>query len=145
MDTDKRWLVVAGWFYVLGGVAFAIGSLSPAFLDTVLGLAITAYPGGAGVESGLWAGVCGGLTAGMGAIFIAGARAMDQGPAAVARAIAIGVVVWFVVDTGASLAHGSWQNGIGNLGFLALALPPLLRLAARGSTRGPAMGQARPA
>ncbi len=72
---------------------------------------------------GLYAGVAGGLTAGFGAAIVGVARATSL--SAATRAVAIGLVTWFLVDTSASLAHESWQNAIGNFVFLGVGLPPV--------------------
>ena len=41
------------------------------------------------------------------------------------RALALSVGTWFVLDTGFSLAVGSWQHAAFNLGFLAVLGIPL--------------------
>jgi hypothetical protein len=47
--------------------------------------------------------------------------------------LAMSVATWFVLDTGFSLAVGSWQHAVFNLGFLAALGVPLVgwRLAGR--------------
>lgn len=44
------------------------------------------------------------------------------------RALALSVGTWFVLDTGFSLAVGSWQHAAFNLGFLAVLGIPLAGL-----------------
>jgi hypothetical protein len=41
-------------------------------------------------------------------------------------ALAVSVGTWFVLDTGFSLAMGSWQHAVFNLGFLAALGVPLV-------------------
>jgi hypothetical protein len=43
----------------------------------------------------------------------------------VAMAIAIGVTVWFVVDSSLSVVMGYWQNAVLNLGFFIPIIVPL--------------------
>ena len=59
-----------------------------------------------------------------------------------AGALATGVAVWCVVDSAGSLGHGSWQNVIGNVGFAAIGIVPLVLFARSASTRTPWVAQA---
>lgn len=131
----RRLSQVAGWMYVISGVGLAIASLFPSVLHFVDRLAV---PEAAAPERivGLYAGVGGGLTAGFGAAMIVVARAKDL--ASAVRGVGVGLVTWYVVDTGASLLHGSWQNAIGNTVFGAVGLVPILLLARREPAFDPA-------
>jgi hypothetical protein len=53
------------------------------------------------------------------------------------RAVTLSVAIWFLLDTGFSLAMGSWQHAVFNLGFVAALGVPLVgwRLADRASQR----------
>ncbi len=131
-NTARRWTAIAGWAYVVSGVGLALASLSPGALRFITTLVLS-DPGRPGGAEGLFAGVAGGLTAGFGAAMAFFARATST--ATGARAFAVGLATWFVVDTGASLALGSWQNAVGNVGFFALGLAPVAALGAgRGAT-----------
>ncbi|MCK6547091.1 hypothetical protein L6R52_14675 [Myxococcota bacterium] len=139
--SERSGITWAGAIYLVVGVGAVVGSFFQGFLDLLHGLAMPhAVPAAAGV--GLWATVVGGLTAGFGATIIAVARAMDRGPAAVARALATGVGVWCLVDSAGSLGHGSWQNVVGNVAFAAIGLVPLVLFARSASTRAPIVTQA---
>jgi hypothetical protein len=66
------------------------------------------------------------------ATFMAAHRLGDQaGP--VWRMLTLGVVVWFVVDSGLSVATGFWLNAVSNTALLAGYLVPVL---ASGVMRG---------
>lgn len=124
----RRLTEIAGWIYVASGLALAAASLWPAALAFVTSLVAP----GAGPPDrvrGLFAGVAGGLTVGFGAALVGLARATTLAMAA--RAMATAVAAWFLVDTSASLAHGSWQNALGNVGFLVIGLLPLRALASQ--------------
>jgi F0F1-type ATP synthase membrane subunit c/vacuolar-type H+-ATPase subunit K len=128
-STARRWTEIAGWAYIVSGVALAVASLSPGALHFITTLVIPDAGPPVRAEA-LYAGIGGGLTAGFGAAMAGFARATTM--ATGARAFAVGLVTWFVVDTGASLGHGSWQNAIGNVVFLALGLAPVWALGASG-------------
>lgn len=131
MERNARWLGIAGWGYLGVGLALTVLSFEPEELRLVVALAL---PGASAVDhtSQVFAAIAGALTAGVGAMLVASARLEGEARAGAARAIAAGLVAWFVIDSAASALHGSWQNVIGNLGLLALGLPPALALLERG-------------
>jgi hypothetical protein len=120
----RAWVKAAGTVYVVAGSALALLSFVPAWLERIDRLLVP----GAGfpdVACRAYAGVAGGLTAGIGVMIVGVATTCD---ARGARALAAGLGVWFVLDTMASLGHGAWPNAVGNVVFLAIGLVPLLRL-----------------
>jgi hypothetical protein len=125
MDRSARWMEIAGWVYGVVGVGFVGLSFLPEALAWVVELAL---PGAGPVErtAQLFAAIAGGLTAGLGGVLATAARLPAEVRAGAARAAAVGLVVWFVADSAGSLGHGSWQNVLGNLGFLVLGLPPAM-------------------
>jgi hypothetical protein len=119
----------AGWFTVLAGLGLALVSFAPAALFELNRLAV---PGAAAPDTSnaVYAGICGGLTAGLGVAIVAAAKSLNL---AVVRAVMQATLVWYVIDSGASIGHGSWQNALSNTVFLAVILPPMLRVLYGGS------------
>ncbi len=120
----RAWLKAAGIVYVVAGSALTLLSFVPPWLERIDRLLVpgAAFPD---VACRTYAGVAGGLTAGIGAMIVGLATTCDSRGA---RALAAGLGVWFVLDTTASLGHGAWPNAVGNVLFLAIGLVPLVRL-----------------
>lgn len=121
----RRWVVIAGVVYVASGIGLAAISFAPDLLAWVTRLAVPEL-GTPDRALATYAGIAGGLTVGFGVAMACAGRAVTP-----ASALVRGLLAWFAVDTAASLAHGSWQNALGNVLFLLVGLPPLWLLAAR--------------
>lgn len=123
--TARRLTAVVGAMYTLVGGAFVVAS----FHDGLLG-AVNAWlvPDRAAPTPAarLYAAVMGAVVVGLGVTLARVSIAAARGPAAVGRALRDGLLAWFVVDTTASLLHGSWQNALFNVLSLSLGLPPIL-------------------
>jgi hypothetical protein len=101
------------------GAAMALLAASP-FAGRLCALLALAQPGAAGADSPTlrWvAGIAGGVWAGWGAMMVAQAR--GRGPAWSLRA---GLLVWFTLDSLASLTNGAALNVGVNLGLLVPGL-----------------------
>ena len=122
MGSKRVWMERSGWAYVAAGMVIVALAFAPSWLDALDRLALAGADPATPITR-LYAAIAGALTAGLGVTIALSARWLDRGPAAVARALGAGVLTWFVLDSGASLALGSWQNVVGNLGFLLLGLP----------------------
>jgi hypothetical protein len=119
-----RWVARAGAVYVLVGAAFVAAS----FFDPALRwLDVVIVSDRAEITRSvrMYAAVMGAVVVGFGAMLGRVASAIERGPLAVGTALRDGVLLWFVVDTSASLLHGSWQNALFNVGSLALGLTPI--------------------
>ena len=119
-------LVMVGWIYLVAGWAFVGVSFVPQVLTALLGAVLPGVEVGGGAA--LMTAIAGGVTAGLGAVALGLGRAREIDLSAAVRALALGLVVWFVTDSGASIAHGAWRNAVGNAGFLAIGLLPVLHL-----------------
>lgn len=133
MQTSSAWRLTAaaGVLYSTVGAIFVAAS----FHDPTLGLlnrllVPDSSPPSPAVR--LYAAVMGAVVVGFGVMLARVARSADRGPSAIGRALRDAVLAWFVVDTAASLLHGSWQNALFNLLSLSAGLPPIL-LAVRSS------------
>ncbi len=131
MHASSAWRLTsaAGALYSLVGATFVAASFDDgalAFLDALL----VPDEGPITPSVRLYAAVMGAVVMGLGVMIARVATSVDRGSAAIGRALRDAVLVWFVVDTTASLLHGSWQNALLNLLSLAAGLPPIL-LAAR--------------
>ena len=123
-----RWVARVGVLYALVGATFTLASFYDPLLS-LLGeiLVPDREPPTASVR--MYAAVMGAVVLGLGATMFRVARSVDQGPVGVARGLRDGLLAWFLVDTTASLLHGSWQNSIFNVLSLAVGLPPLMVVA----------------
>ncbi len=130
-DTCRRWLQVLGLLLGAFGTAMALAAGTPAF-DTVDRLVDPAFwengPDAAAREFQAWAyGVWGATIAGWGiAVAFLAAQAFRRREAWAWHAIAAGTALWFVLDTGLSLAHGVTFNVAFNLAVLLAVAVPLL-------------------
>lgn len=132
-----RWLAVIGGVFAVFGVVMAVaGSTGP--FRAVFGPLIDSAFWDHGVTAEAtrfqaWVyGAWGGTTAGFGLLIAFASRSIfapERAP--LRRGLIAAVTLWFVVDTGASVAYGVWGNALAvNLpAYLALMLP--LALAAR--------------
>lgn len=79
--------------------------------------------------------ILGGIIAGLGVMLWQLVDKLYQdNPALIGRIIITSLLTWFVVDSTASVLAGAPFNFIGNLGFLALFLVPLMRAKAEHAT-----------
>ncbi len=135
MDDAVAWRVTSavGALYALVGFVFVVVSFDDAtlrWMNTVL----VPDPSPPTSAVRLYAAVLGAVVLGLGVMLGRVASAAERGPSAIARALRDGLVAWFVVDTGASLLHGSLPNVVFNVISLTAGLAPILLLL-RGARR----------
>lgn len=127
MKIGSAWRLTSavGALYSMVGAIFVAASFHDGTLRLLNGLLVpdSALPG---PSVRLYAAVMGAVVVGFGVMLARVARAADHGPLAIGRALRDAVLAWFVVDTTASVLHGSWQNAVFNLLSLAAGLPPIL-------------------
>ncbi len=133
----RRWLTIGAAYGVAVGTWIVAFSLLPesAGLDPFLRWTFALHPGGLGPLTPavrLATAVTGALTVGL-SVVAWGLRpdaASAPGEARRAgRALAAGMVAWFVLDSAASLALGGALNVVGNATFLIALVPPSVALA----------------
>lgn len=130
-DFYRKWLVAVGVILAAFGVAMALTSGTPLFRP-LQGLVDPAFwPHGSAdpgtVEFRAWVyGVWGATIAGWGvAIVFVAAQAFARREPWAWHAIALGTAIWFVLDTGTSLAHGVAFNVALNVVIAVLVAVPL--------------------
>lgn len=131
-DTCRRWLQALGLVLAAVGLAMAAAAGTPLF-DTVDRFVDPAFWGSPGPDAAArdfqaWAyGVWGATIAGWGiAVAFIAAQAFRRREAWAWHAIALGTALWFVLDTGRSLAHGVTFNVAVNIFVLLAVAVPLL-------------------
>lgn len=135
-----RGVAIAAWIFLLTGAAFALTAIFrlEAVIDFLADLVFWPREERAGAPSRtalLLAGIAGGLLAGWATTLLILARgvlargaAQGLDGAALRRAMAAGLIVWFALDGVASLALGAALNALGNVFFLLALGWPLWRL-----------------
>lgn len=129
MDDARAWRVTSavGALYALVGFVFVLASFDDATLRWMNAVLVPdASPPTPAVR--LHAAVLGAVVLGLGVMLGRVASVADRGPSAIARALRDGLIAWFVVDTGASLVHGSLPNVVFNVVSLSAGLAPILFL-----------------
>jgi hypothetical protein len=132
----QRWWSVAAVYAVAAGLGIMALALWPERLglEAVTGWLFFPDPAVGGPVTGaarLATAVSGALTAGWGVMAwsLRPVLAGTAGAAQAGRAMAHGVVAWFVLDSAASVAVGAPGNVGGNVTLLAAMVPPALALA----------------
>ena len=139
----RKWLIVAAAAAGLAGLGFAVLTVTGAIgiHNTIFDLVF--LPGEmdapAGDAGSFAMGVTGAVLVGWAAtmIVLLTSRSTSSLPDTW-RALAVGLVVWFVVDGIVSIAAGAFGNLVLNLGFVALFAPPLIATRP-GAGSGPAV------
>lgn len=117
-----RLLALAAFALALLGVGFAILAVFfPGALDTLYALAGPGHHTSLGDDGRLGAGIYGGLMAGWGVHAALSARGVP-----LLQAFVAGALVWWVVDSAASILTGYPMNAVSNTGFLLLIAPAWL-------------------
>ena len=127
----RKWLIVAAAITGLAGLGFAVLTTTGAIRihNTIFDLVF--LPGEmdapAGDAGSFAMGVTGAVLVGWAAMMtiLLTSRSTRSLPDTW-RALAVGLVAWFVVDGVVSIAAGAFGNLVLNLGFVALFAPPLL-------------------
>lgn len=124
-----RFMAIASF---LSALLFATGAMNDPTGSLSQFLAII-IPGSEGVgaianpESKVGFAIAGGVFAGfMVMILLITAPAIERGDKAITRATVYALLIWYVVDSGASVAGGAPLNALSNALFLILYLLPLL-------------------
>jgi len=127
----KKWLIVAAAITGLAGLGFAVVTATGAIgiHNTIFDLVL--LPGEmdapAGDAGSFAMGVTGAVLVGWAAMMLVllTSRSTSSLPDTW-RALAVGLVAWFVVDGIVSIAAGAFGNLVLNLGFVVLFAPPLI-------------------
>ncbi len=124
----RRWLVVASLLVATYATMLVIAGPVAARLFDVLGFG----PLAAGVPEGgphdyvmFVYGVLGAVLVGW-MVTIAGVTVLAARAGEARAVVAASLGVWFLLDTGLSLALGAWRHAVFNVAFLALLGVPLL-------------------
>lgn len=124
-----RFMAIASF---LSALLFATGAMDDPTGSLSQFLAII-IPGSEGVsaianaESKVGFAIAGGVFAGfMVMLLLITAPAIERGDKAITRATIYALLIWYVVDSGASVAGGAALNAVSNAVFLILYLLPLL-------------------
>lgn len=123
---------IIGVFTIITAIIFALAGVSDftGANDIFFGLASSGSEGVAGLttpESKLAMAIAGGLFGGLGAMYLfISAPGVEQGNELIRRGTIYVFLIWFVIDSGASIASGNAPNLIPNLFFLIVYLAPLM-------------------
>lgn len=128
-----RWLMIWCWMTILIGAVFALsvfaGLRGPTmvFLDIIY-WPIDGQPAALSREAILGTALAGAVMVGWGVLMLGLAKdeRLSKEPR-VWRLMTTSVVVWFVVDSAASVFAGASVNALSNASFLALFLYPVLK------------------
>jgi hypothetical protein len=133
----RRWLAIGAIYGMLSGLSLVAGAFSKEVCAELARSLFWPHAEAAGAITNVARqaiAVSGALTAGLGAIAWFSRPGEASEPAAdrrAGRALAAGIVLWFIVDSAASVAIGAAMNVVGNVSFLVAVLPPSIVLAGR--------------
>ena len=132
-----HWFSIGAGYAVLAGISLVAVAFSPDASREFIRSVFEPHPeaGGpltVGIQQAI--AVSGALTAGWGVIawFLRpGGCADPVGDRRAGRALAAGLISWFVIDSSASGAMGAARNVVGNLTLLLALLPPSIAMMRR--------------
>jgi hypothetical protein len=130
---QKMWLKVTAVLIGIGGPVLALGSMPQTAEPARLFLDLLSFPIDGSVrwdspDTRFLAALSGGFLMGWGAlVWCLSGAAHDAAPEAIRRALVISTLVWFVFDSGGSIASGNAVNAAFNTALLLVILVPLWR------------------
>ena len=127
-----NWIRIVAVGSILTGIIMAAGAVGDptGAMSIFLGLVSSGDSGIGGIatpEAKLALAVAGGVFAGLAAMFLfIVAPALKAENAHVRRGAILSLAIWYIVDSGASIASGNAANAVANTGFLLLFVLPLV-------------------
>ena len=127
-----RALTLVGSIFLLVALVIAAAAWPPLAGPSTLLHDLVAWPLDNGTDLGaaetrLLSAILGGVFAGLSAMLIlVVAPALRRGDDRVRRGVIASLLVWFAIDSAGSVAAGAPSNVMFNVGFLAMALAPLV-------------------
>ncbi len=127
-----NWIRIVAIGSILTGIVMAAGAVGDptGAMSIFLGLVSSGDSGIGGIatpEAKLALAVAGGVFAGLAAMFLfIVAPALKAEDAYVRRGAILSLAIWYIVDSGASIAGGNAANAVANTGFLLLFVLPLV-------------------
>jgi hypothetical protein len=131
LTTRQKWLKAAAAVTIGFGLMTAAAAAVPLQVPAVLLADILFWPldgaqGGADATARLMFAIGGGVLTAWGVLlWMLAGQVMAQMPDVARQMVLTTALIWFVVDSGASVLAGAPLNVIANLGFLAMYLLPL--------------------
>ena len=129
----QRWMIVWCWMTIIVGAAFALAAFAPTRGPALIFMEIVFWPidGQPAVlsrEAAFATALCGAIMIGWGILMLGLARDPElSGKPKVWRLMTVGMVAWFMIDSIASWVTGAGVNVLGNIGFLATFLTPVIQ------------------
>ena len=139
-ETAARWTQIVGAFSLLTAIVVAAGAYPPLAGGVAAMFDVIDWPIDGDVapltdEARLLAAVGGGVFAGLAAMFLfIVAPALRRGDDEIRRGALYSLLVWFAVDSTASVAAGAPGNVVGNTLYLAALGAPLMLAASPART-----------
>ena len=134
LHRQRRGLRFAAGIVIASGFLIVLGAHPATGLPVRMLVDLLVWPMDSGEtlsggDARLLAAISGGVLAGWGLMIwhLAGSP-LERDPDGIRRAITQATLIWFVVDTGGSIAAGAPLNGVSNLLYLWLLLWPLRRV-----------------
>ncbi|MEO9635108.1 MAG: hypothetical protein ABJF89_09375 [Parasphingorhabdus sp.] len=130
--TAAKFMRFAAIMSLLSALLFATGAMQDptGILSRFLAIIIPGSEGVSGIatpEARVGFAIAGGVFAGfMVMLYMITAPAIERGDKVTIRASIAALLVWFVVDSGASIAGGAPLNALSNFAFLLFLLLPLI-------------------
>lgn len=133
LEQQSKWLRISGDITILFGVLTALAAYPPLngfiiFLADMLVWPIDGLQTGLDSTARLMLAIGGGIFTAFGVMWwMLSGDIYRQNPQAIRRVLLIGAVTWFVTDSAASVLADAASNVLGNIGFLALLIWPIIK------------------
>ena len=131
--SHKSWLKVTAAVVGSFGPVFFLGSMIETAFPAALTMDLLNWPidgaqSFADPTTRFLSALTGGFLLGWGVmIWLLSGAAYDAAPEAVRKAVVIGALSWFFLDSAGSIAAGAWTNALFNTAILLLAVGPMWR------------------
>lgn len=132
-DRNRKWAGYYGWFVVAAGAIFYTAALPALEAPATLFYRMVGHPSGeplfVSAATRLSVSLLGAVTIGWGLTIVAAAEAAAG--KSLIKGLTRAILIWFVIDSAASIVTGYPLNAVSNAGFVALFFAPMMLAAGK--------------